>query len=113
MAMQFVILKPLLSAIPFICLQFGWDISQSQLILNGAINLLSPKLYLAILKNLSVASAFYGLLSFYHGSEKDLAWCNPWPKFLCIKGVVFATFWYFTTDILCVLYNSTYYTVQH
>jgi hypothetical protein len=37
--------------------------------------------------------AFYGLLSFYHGVEKDLEWCDPWPKFLCIKGVVFLTFW--------------------
>jgi len=41
----------------------------------------------------SVALAFYGLMCFYHGTEKELEWCNPWPKFLCIKGVVFATFW--------------------
>ena len=43
--------------------------------------------------NLSVAVAFYALLSFFHGTQKDLEWCNPWPKFLCIKGVVFMTFW--------------------
>jgi len=50
-------------------------------------------LYLGILQLLSVGLAFHGLLSFYHGAEKEIAWCNPWPKFLCIKGVVFATFW--------------------
>ena len=40
-----------------------------------------------------MAVAFYALLSFFHGTQKDLEWCNPWPKFLCIKGVVFMTFW--------------------
>lgn len=30
---------------------------------------------------------------FYTATEKLLAWCDPWPKFLCIKGIVFMTFW--------------------
>lgn len=86
MAMQFVIFKPLLSAIPVICIRLGYDFTAEPVILDSSLNWRSPKLYLAICKNLSVAAAFTGLLSFYHGTEKDLQWCNPWPKFLCIKG---------------------------
>ena len=37
--------------------------------------------------------AFSGLIKFYHAVESELGWCKPLPKFLCIKGVVFMTFW--------------------
>ena len=49
--------------------------------------------YILLAQNLSVSCAFYGLVKFYHIVAEDLAWCSPWPKFLCIKGVVFMTFW--------------------
>ncbi len=71
----------------------GYDLDEIPWIVNDSVNWRSPKLYILFLQNLSVAVAFWGLLSFYHGAEKDLEWCDPWPKFLCIKGVVFATFW--------------------
>lgn len=94
MAMQFVFFKPLLTAIPFIITLSGIDYHRQPILLDdNTINWKAAKLYVVFFQNISVAIAFYGLLSFYHGTEKDLAWCDPWPKFLCIKGVVFMTFW--------------------
>ena len=43
--------------------------------------------------NVSVFVAFSGLVKFYHAVHNELAWCRPFPKFMCIKGVVFMTFW--------------------
>jgi hypothetical protein len=93
MAMQFVFFKPLLTVIPLLLTVSGaYDMDVSPWG-NNTINWNSPKLYIIFLQNVSVAFAFYGLLSFYHGVEKDLEWCDPWPKFLCVKSIVFATFW--------------------
>ena len=84
---QFVMMKPLLTALPFILrLWDKIDYDGRPPILNHTVNLYSPKLYIQLAENISVAVAFYALLSFFHGTEKDLAWCDPWPKFLCIKG---------------------------
>ena len=53
----------------------------------------SPQFYITIVQNISIFVAFTGLLKFYHAVDKELAWCRPFAKFLCIKGVVFMTFW--------------------
>lgn len=53
----------------------------------------SPQFYISMVQNVSVFLAFTGLLKFYHAVSSDLAWMNPFSKFLCIKGVVFMTFW--------------------
>merc|ERR1712008_495658 len=53
----------------------------------------SPQFYLTIIDNVSVFTAFAGLLKIYHAVQGDLQWLRPLPKFLCIKGVVFMTFW--------------------
>jgi hypothetical protein len=87
-------MRPLLTIIPLLLKHAGvCDIAATPVYVNGAINWAAPNLYVLFTTNLSVGVAFYGLLSFYHGTEKDLEWCDPWPKFLCIKGVVFCTFW--------------------
>ncbi len=94
MALQFVIMKPLLTLIPLLVAVGGaYDMDNDSPWGDNSLNWESPKLYIMFLQNVSVMIAFYGLLSLYHGVEKDLEWCDPWPKFLCIKGVVFATFW--------------------
>merc|ERR1712038_1077646 len=54
---------------------------------------LLPKFWLVVVQNVSVFLAFSGLLKFYHAVQDDLACCRPFPKFLCIKGIVFMTFW--------------------
>ncbi len=56
-------------------------------------HLYSPQFYITIVQNISIFVAFTGLLKFYHAVDKELAWCRPFAKFLCIKGVVFMTFW--------------------
>ena len=53
----------------------------------------SIQFWINIIVNVSTAVAFTGLLKFYHAVDTDLAWCRPFAKFLCIKGVVFMTFW--------------------
>lgn len=96
MGLQFVLMKPLLAMLPFIINSIiKKDIDDIPYLIgdNNSVNWYCPKLYIIILQNISVTIAFYGLLSLYHGTEKELEWCNPWPKFLCIKGVVFMTFW--------------------
>lgn len=101
MVMQFVLLKPLLTFMPVVFLLFGVDYYNIPVLLDPSndltlyqrINFGSPQLYVLIMENISVTLAFYGLLSFYHGTEKELAWCEPWPKFVCVKSIVFMTFW--------------------
>lgn len=86
-ALQFMIVKPLVTVIPLILTMSGaYDIDKIPPWQNNAIQWHSAKLYIVLIQNISVGLAFYGLLSFYHGAEKDLEWCDPWPKFLCIKG---------------------------
>lgn len=92
-ALQFVMIKPVLTLLPYICILCRYDYFGNVPYSDGRFNFGSVQLYNMILANVSVALAFYGLLQFYHGLEKEIAWCNPWPKFLCIKGVVFMTFW--------------------
>lgn len=105
LALQFMFIKPLVTVVPLILSVSGaYNIDSIPPWQHNTVNWHSPKLYIVIIQNLSVGLAFYGLLSFYHGTEKDLAWCEPWPKFLCIKGIVFATFW----QSLCIQLMSAF-----
>jgi hypothetical protein len=96
LAMQFVFVKPLSTFLPYFlraCQLYDMDALPPWDAASHRIDWHAPKLYLLVVQNLSVALAFAGLLSLFHGVEQELEWCSPWPKFLCIKGVVFATFW--------------------
>jgi uncharacterized coiled-coil protein SlyX len=87
-AMQFVFLRPLTSIALFLLNKFEY-----YGLGDGPTDYRSPSFWLIGLQNLSVFVAFAGLLKFYHAVDQDLAWCRPFAKFCCIKGVVFMTFW--------------------
>ena len=84
-AMQFVLLRPLTA--------IAWLVSNQLVEPTQFLDLKAPQMYITIVTNVSIFFAFRGLVRFYHATSSNLAWCDPWPKFLCIKGVVFMTFW--------------------
>lgn len=81
--MQFVFLRPIIS----VSLVISDSIHESRW------DYRYPQLYLMVIENISIFFAFTGLLRFYHVVKEDLNWISPFSKFMCIKGVVFLTFW--------------------
>eukprot|EP00804_Cyclotella_cryptica_P020029 CCRYP_007915-RA/>CCRYP_007915-RA protein AED:0.02 eAED:0.02 QI:987/1/1/1/0/0.5/2/944/126 len=77
-AMQFVLLRPITA--------IGWLVSNQLVQPESFLDWKCPQMYIVIITNVSIFFAFRGLVKFYHATRTHLAWCNPWPKFLCIKG---------------------------
>ena len=77
-AMQFVLLRPITA--------IGWLVSNQLVQPDKFLDPTAPQMYITIMTNASIFFAFRGLVRFYHATRSNLAWCNPWPKFLCIKG---------------------------
>jgi hypothetical protein len=98
LAMQFVFLRPLTSIMSFLVFTLSNDsdsdgITESNTHSPAGNYFLSPNFYISMITNVSVFFAFSGLLKFYHAVRDDLAWLQPFNKFLAIKGIVFACFW--------------------
>ena len=98
LAMQFVFCRPITSILSFVSttlLQNTGDEGNSDGTEDSSpLTLLeTPSFYIAMITNVSVFLAFTGLLKFYHAVADDLQWCQPFNKFMAIKGIVFLTFW--------------------
>lgn len=49
--------------------------------------------YISVIMNLSIMYALYCLVKLYYATKDDLKDWNPVWKFMCIKGIIFFTFW--------------------
>ena len=65
-AMQFVLIRPLTTIGTFIC--------NNTLGKRSVIDYTSPQFWFMIIENVSVYTAFFGLLKFYHAIHNDLTW---------------------------------------
>ena len=88
-AMQFVFWKPVTAISMVMLKKYNYFGPYAE----DATDWKSFQFWIVIIQNISTFVAFSGLLKFYHAVDKELAWCRPLAKFLCIKGVVFMTFW--------------------
>lgn len=93
LAMQFVFFRPATAILSFILEAGGSSGGGDDGDDNQWAYFYSPQFFVMMVQNMSVFLAFGGLLKFYHAVRDDLAWCQPFAKFLTIKGVVFMTFW--------------------
>ena len=84
--LHFVFFRPLLSALGILMQHFD-------LYHDNKFSVDDAYLYIFILNNISFSLALYGLLLFYVATEELLEPYKPLPKFLCIKGVIFFSFW--------------------
>lgn len=89
-AMQFVFFRPVTTIAKVVLAKYQYFGPWGA---ESANDYRAPQFYVTLIQNLSIFIAFTGLLKFYHAVDKDLEWCRPFAKFLCIKGVVFMTFW--------------------
>lgn len=85
-ALQYVFVKVLIALIELI-LVFRSQYNHGSLAFDGAY------LYLMMVVNFSQIWAIYCLALLYLAASDMLKPIHPLPKFLCIKGVVFFTFW--------------------
>jgi hypothetical protein len=92
LAMQFVLVRPVTSIAYFVVdsLYPNETDYQTQ---DPYAYFSSPGFFIAMVTNISVFFAFHGLLKFYHLVHEELKWCQPFSKFMAIKGIVFLTFW--------------------
>lgn len=85
-ALQYTIVRPVTTCIALIC-------QLNDAYHEGDFDFKSAWSYLTIINNISQIWAMYCLVLFYKAMKEELAPIKPIPKFLCVKFVVFFSFW--------------------
>ncbi|ORZ04919.1 organic solute transporter Ostalpha-domain-containing protein, partial [Absidia repens] len=95
--LQFVYVKPLL-AIVTMALKVTGNYQ------DGEISWSSSYMYLTFFYNLSVCLSLWCLMVFFYATKQDLIGFRPLPKFLCVKAIIFFSFW--QSVIIALLVSS-------
>lgn len=84
--LQYVYVKPFLAIATVVCKATGtWK--------EGAIAIDSGYAWSSLIYNVSIFWSLYDLALFWVCMSADLEPFRPMPKFLCIKGIIFASWW--------------------
>ncbi|EMD32381.1 hypothetical protein CERSUDRAFT_88023 [Gelatoporia subvermispora B] len=83
---QYVQVKPIL-AVATVILKITGKYNE------GDLRASSGYLYVSIIYNISICLALYCLAIFWMCVHEDLKPFRPMPKFLCVKGILFFSFW--------------------
>ncbi|KAI8342931.1 organic solute transporter Ostalpha-domain-containing protein [Chlamydoabsidia padenii] len=97
--LQFVYVKPLLAIVTMVLKATG----NYQ---DGEISWSSSYLYLTFFYNLSVCLSLWCLMVFFYATKKDLVGFRPLPKFLCVKAIIFFSFWQSVIVALLVSFGA-------
>ncbi|KAI8580562.1 hypothetical protein K450DRAFT_236226 [Umbelopsis ramanniana AG] len=84
--LQFVYVKPFLAVLTMI-------LKATDNYHDGEISWTSAYFYLTFFYNLSVCLSLWCLVVFFYATKKDLKDFRPLPKFLCVKAIIFFSFW--------------------
>lgn len=84
--LQFVYVKPVLAIITMVLKATG---NYHE----GEFSWTSSYFYLTFFFNLSVSLSLWCLMVFFYATKKDMVQFRPLPKFLCVKAIIFFSFW--------------------
>ena len=84
--LQYTWMKPLLAVATFVMKATGTY-------QEGYIGLTSGYFWSGLIYNISITISLYALAIFWVCMSDDLKPFRPMPKFLCIKGIIFASYW--------------------
>ena len=84
--LQYTVVQACCTTVTFVT-QFVHKYHDSELSPNWAY------MYVTVAVNVSQITALYCLVLFYHAMDEELKPIRPLPKFLCVKLVVFVSFW--------------------
>jgi hypothetical protein len=99
--LQFVLIKPFTAILAIVFERYG-------VYHEGHFELSTGYLYLSAINNFSISLSLYCLVLFYMATEERLKPFNPFAKFLCIKAILFFSFWQacaFTVLLKLKLFN--------